>query len=183
MYEEKIYSRGDFRVLSSVKIEQVLSADEYIEELSDLLIQTVEDGASIGFLPSLQISEARAYWKNALNPGVILLVAKIDHYIVGSIQLHLSTKQNGSHRAEIAKLMTNTNYRRMGIGRQLMMEAEERAKLEGRTLIVLDTREGDPSNLLYSAMGYTEAGKIPYYAESANGELHATVFYYKVLTD
>ncbi|MFC7684474.1 GNAT family N-acetyltransferase [Ureibacillus sp. GCM10028918] len=166
-----------------VKIEQLLSVEGHIEELSELLVQVVEEGASIGFLPPLQITEAKAYWENVLNQEVILFVAKINNRIVGSIQLHLSTKQNGSHRAEIAKLMTDTNYRRMGIGRQLMKEAEEQAKHGGRTLIVLDTREGDPSNLLYSSLGYLEAGKIPYYAKSANGELHATVYYYKVLTD
>ncbi|WP_425609191.1 GNAT family N-acetyltransferase [Ureibacillus aquaedulcis] len=169
--------------MNPVKIEQLLSVEGHIEELSELLVGVVEDGASIGFLPPLLISEAKAYWENAVNPDVILFAAKIDNRIVGSIQLHLSSKQNGTHRAEIAKLMTNTNYRRMGIGRQLMKEAEERAKQEGRTLIVLDTREGDPSNLLYSSLGYREAGKIPYYAKSANDELHATVFYYKVLID
>lgn len=101
--------------------------------------------------------------------------------IVGSVQLHLSTKANGTHRAEIAKLMTHSNYRRNGIARSLMQKAEDRAKQEDRSLIVLDTREGDPSNLLYTSMGYIQAGRIPSYAISANGELHATIFYYKVI--
>ena len=164
-----------------VSIERVYSIEEYIEQLSELLILVVEDGASIGFLPPLQLSDATSYLENVLDPDVVLYVAKIGDQIVGSIQLQLCTKQNGSHRAEIAKLMTHNQYRRKGIGRLLMKEAEELAKEEGRSLIVLDTREGDPSNLLYSSMGYIEAGKIPNYAISANGELHATVFYYKEL--
>lgn len=164
-----------------VSIERVYSIEEYIEQLSELLILVVEDGASIGFLPPLQLSDATSYWEDVLDPDVVLYVAKIGDQIVGSIQLQLCTKQNGSHRAEIAKLMTHNQYRRKGIGRLLMKEAEELAKEEGRSLIVLDTREGDPSNLLYSSMGYIEAGKIPNYALSANGELHATVFYYKEL--
>jgi len=168
-------------VNNHVSIERVYSIEEYIEQLSELLILVVEDGASIGFLPPLQLSDATSYWENVLDPDVVLYVAKIGDQIVGSIQLQLCTKQNGSHRAEIAKLMTHNQYRRKGIGRLLMKEAEELAKEEGRSLIVLDTREGDPSNLLYSSMGYIEAGKIPNYALSANGELHATVFYYKEL--
>ncbi|MDI7740616.1 GNAT family N-acetyltransferase [Lysinibacillus fusiformis] len=166
---------------NQVSIERVYSIEEYIEQLSELLILVVEDGASIGFLPPLQLSDATSYWEDVLDPDVVLYVAKIGDQIVGSIQLQLCTKQNGSHRAEIAKLMTHNQYRRKGIGRLLMKEAEELAKEEGRSLIVLDTREGDPSNLLYSSMGYIEAGKIPNYALSANGELHATVFYYKEL--
>ncbi|WP_228485571.1 GNAT family N-acetyltransferase [Thermaerobacillus caldiproteolyticus] len=169
-------------LVSDVKIEQLKSIEEHIDELSELLIQVVEDGASIGFLPPLKLSDAKKYWENVLTPEVILFVAKINNQIVGSVQLHLCTKQNGGHRAEIAKLMTHPNYRRNGIGRSLMQKAEERAKQEGRSLLVLDTREGDPSNHLYASIGYIQAGRIPNYAKSASGELHATIFYYKILS-
>jgi ribosomal protein S18 acetylase RimI-like enzyme len=165
-----------------VNIKQVASIGQYEEELSSLLIQVVEDGASIGFLPPLNRSEANAYWESVESPEVILFAAHINGELAGSVQLHLCTKQNGRHRAEIAKLMTSPSYRRKGIGRLLMQAAEEQAKQEGRTLMVLDTREGDPSNLLYASMGYVEAGRIPGYAKSADGQLHATVFYYKGLT-
>jgi ribosomal protein S18 acetylase RimI-like enzyme len=168
-------------LISNVQIEQLNSIDEHLEELSELLIQVVEDGASIGFLPPLKYSEATKYWENVLTPEVILYVAKISNQIVGSVQLHLCTKQNGSHRADIAKLMTHPNFRRKGIGRSLMLKAEERAKQEGRTLLVLDTREGDPSNHLYTSIGYIQAGRIPNYVISENGEFHATIVYYKSL--
>lgn len=168
-------------MVSKVSIEQLLTVKESINELSVLLIQVVEDGASIGFLPPLDPSAAILYWHNVLAPDVILFVATMNDIIVGSVQLHLSTKANGTHRADIAKLMTHPNYRRNGIARSLMQKAEERAKEEERSLLALDTREGDPSNLLYSSMGYIQAGRIPNYAISANGELHATIFYYKVI--
>lgn len=112
---------------------------------------------------------------------MILYVAKINNEVAGSIQLHFVTKPNGIHRAEICKLMTHPNFRRNGIGRSLMCKAEERAKQENRTLLVLDTREGDPSNKLYKSLDYQEAGKIPEYAISPNGNLDATVIYYKFL--
>ncbi|SIB68460.1 Acetyltransferase [Mycobacteroides abscessus subsp. abscessus] len=78
--------------------------------------------------------------------------------------------------------MTHTNFRRKGIGRRLMEAAEKRAMDDGVSLIVLDTREGDPSNLLYRSLGYTESGMIPCYARSEDGSLHTTVFYYKLLS-
>jgi ribosomal protein S18 acetylase RimI-like enzyme len=168
--------------MSDVKIEQVKSVKKYLNELSDLLIQVVEDGASIGFLPGLQYTDAVTYWGNVISDEVILFVAKINNQLAGSVQLQFCTKPNGNHRVEIAKLMTHPNYRRSGIGRRLMTIAEERALQEGKSLIVLDTREGDPSNLLYSSLSYHQAGKIPFYARSANGELHATIFYYKTLS-
>jgi ribosomal protein S18 acetylase RimI-like enzyme len=122
---------------------------------------------------------AAQYWENVLNPEVMLFVAKVNNQIVGSVQLHLCSKMNGGHRAEIAKLMTHPNYRRNGIGRLLMQKAEKSARQEDRSLLVLDTREGDPSNDLYTSIGFIQAGRIPNYAKSASGELHATIFYYK----
>jgi ribosomal protein S18 acetylase RimI-like enzyme len=154
-------------------------SEEILEKLSRLLVNVVEDGASIGFLPPLNLEYSRKYWKDVLNSSAIIWVALLNNDIVGTVQLHLIQKQNGSHRSEIAKLMVHTNARKMGIGRILMKTAEKRAKDEGRSLIVLDTRAGDPSNLLYQSIGYIKAGMIPRYAQSANGNLHETVFYYK----
>ncbi|MEK5395881.1 GNAT family N-acetyltransferase [Paenibacillus nitricinens] len=168
-------------MVSKVSIEQLLTIEESIDELSKLLTLVVKDGASVGFLPPLDPSAATLYWHNVLAPDVILFVARMNDIIVGSVQLHLCTKANGTHRAEIAKLMTHPNYRRNGIARSLMEKAEERAKQEERSLLVLDTREGDPSNLLYTSMDYIQAGRIPSYAISANGALQATIFYYKII--
>ncbi|MBY0148228.1 GNAT family N-acetyltransferase [Neobacillus niacini] len=167
-----------FRVLN---IEELESIEAYIVPLSELLVKVVDDGASIGFLPPMKLPDAKHYWQTVLNPNVILYVAKIDNEIVGTIQLHLCTKQNGLHRAEIAKLMTSPNARRKGVARFLMNTAEERAIKEGRNLLVLDTREGDPSNLLYQSLGYIQAGKVPNFALSGEGKLETTVIYYNIL--
>lgn len=167
--------------MNDMKIEQIRSVKDYADELSELLIQVVDDGASIGFLPPLNLKVANRYWVEVLTPNAILFVARVNNKIVGSVQVQLCTKENGSHRAEIAKLMTLPCNRRKGIGRSLMMIAEERAKQVGRSLLVLDTREGDPSNSLYTSMGYIQAGRIPEYAKSANGDLDATIIYYKIV--
>lgn len=148
-------------------------------QLTELLIRVVEDGASVGFLPSLSYDEAFAYWEDVLGPGVTLWVAVQDGQAIGTVQLQCAMKANGRHRAEVAKLMVDPVSRRGGIGRTLMLHLEPKAKAEGRTLLVLDTREGDPSNKLYQSLGYIQAGIIPDYAISSNGELDGTVLYYK----
>ena len=163
------------------EIVELKSVGENITELSEMLIKVVEDGASIGFLPPLNLRDAKAYWETVNGDGILLFTAKIDGTIAGSVQLHLNSKQNGSHRAEIAKLMTHPDFRRKGLARLLMEKAEERAREENRTLLILDTREGDPSNLLYRSLGYIEAGRIPQYAKSFNGVLDPSVFYYKLI--
>jgi len=159
--------------------------DTQQDQLVNLLVNTVHDGASIGFMPPLDPAEAAAYWQSrrdaVATENCLLLAAVLDERMVGSVQLGLELRANGNHRAEVQKLMVHTDYRRRGIGRALMQYAHAWAAAHGRTTLVLDTRQGDPSEIVYQRLGYTLAGTIPNYARSANGELHATAFYYKLL--
>jgi ribosomal protein S18 acetylase RimI-like enzyme len=150
-----------------------------LEQLSELLISVVEDGASIGFLPPQGTDDAIEYWQEVIQPGVIVWIAIKNDKIIGTVQLHLAMKQNASHRAKVAKLMVHRSYRRNGIAQLLMQTIENTARTEGRSLLVLDTRSGDPSNNLYISLGYIEAGRIPNYAKSSSGSLDGTIFYYK----
>ncbi|MCQ6562986.1 GNAT family N-acetyltransferase [Paenibacillus mendelii] len=163
-----------------VTIQEILSMEPVIcEQLAELLIHVVEDGASLGFLSPLGYKDAMKYWEQVIAPDVMVWAAMREGRLVGTIQLHLAMKPNSTHRAEVAKLMVHPSSRRSGIARLLMQAAEDRAKEESRSLLILDTRSGDPSNLLYRSMGYIEAGRIPNYARSSSGELHETVLYYK----
>ncbi len=170
--------------VSTLTVRTVASlTSQEIDQLTEMLVATVDGGASIGFLPPLDQSEARSYWEHVIEPGVVLIIAEQAGRLAGSVQLLYAMKVNGRHRAEIAKLMVHPDFRRQGIGRLLMDHAETVAIADGRTLLVLDTRDGDPSNDLYRAIGYIEAGRIPHYARSSSGELDATVFYYKEIGD
>lgn len=164
----------------SLRVEELTELNEHtLEELVGLIVEVVEDGASIGFLPPLSREDAKAYWQGVLEPGTLLWVAKEGERIVGTVQLQLAQKQNATHRGEIAKMMVQPQQRRKGIARLLMQQAEDRAVAEGRSLLILDTLEGAPSNILYQSLGFTEAGRIPKFARSGDGNLYATVLYYK----
>jgi len=156
-----------------------------LPKLAALLQDAVASGASIGFLEPFTAEDALAYWKEvalALQGNHrILLVAELEQDVVGTVQLDLASRPNGSHRAEIAKLMVHTSSRGRGIGQALMKAIEDEAKLIGRTTLILDTRAGDPSEYLYARLGFIRAGTIPEYARSTDNSLHATVFMYKLL--
>ncbi len=157
-----------------------------VAELSLVLVDSVDNGASVGFLPPLAGEEAAAYWRDVCadveRGRVLLFGAQVDGQLVGTVQLQPSPKANGSHRAEVAKLLVHTAFRRRGIARGLMAALEAEARRMQRTTLVLDTRQGDPSELLYTGIGYVKAGAIPAYCRSANGQLDATVIYYKLLS-
>ncbi len=152
-----------------------------IADLCDVLIACVHDGASLGFHPPLSRETARDWWERLPRSGVTLLVAETDGRIGGTVQLHAAESANGAHRTEVAKLLVHPAWRRRGVARSLMLAAEEIATRQGKRLIVLDTREGDPSNLLYASVGYAQGGRIPDWARDAAGELTATIFWYKQL--
>jgi hypothetical protein len=63
-----------------------------------------------------------------------------------------------------------------------MRAAEECARADGRTLLVLDTQAGSVAEAVYRHLGWQPAGQIPDYATTPNGVLHATVYFYKHLT-
>ena len=131
--------------------------------LCALLKDVVDGGASVGFLPPLDGEEAGAYWDGvaaALEGGGrrLWIARDTDGGIVGSVQLDLAAQANGGHRASASA-----------------------ARRLGRTTLVLDTRQGDPSEALYRRTGWQPGGTIPRYARSADGTLHTTAVYYKLL--
>ncbi|GAA4382596.1 GNAT family N-acetyltransferase [Hymenobacter koreensis] len=156
-----------------------------IPELSELLIDAIENGAAVGFMPPLTPAAAEDYWQEVIAAVEaeqrVLLVAETEGRLCGTLQLDLVNKPNGLHRAEVMKMLVHSRHRRQGIARQLLEALEEAAQHHQRTTLVLDTRRGDVSELLYQSMGYVRAGEIPQFARSGSGEMHATVLYYKLL--
>ncbi len=62
-----------------------------------------------------------------------------------------------------------------------MNELEKLSRENSLRLLVLDTREGDVSELLYSKIGFVRVGVIPSFALSSNGNYDSTAIYYKSL--
>src|SRR5882672_3063263 len=160
---------------------------QHAASLAALLIDAVEDGASVGFLPPLAEDAARAYW-SGIKPSIsaghrVLLAAFAAGDLVGSVQMDLADLPNASHRAEVMKLFVHRRARKRGIARTLMQAIEDEARQGGRRLLVLNTRLGDVAERLYAGMGYVKSGLIPRYARSASGELSTTVIMYRWLDE
>ena len=155
--------------------------------LAGILVRVVGAGASVGFIAPLSHDRAREFWDALPRPGVHLFVATVPAHdgagetVVGTAQLHLAGQENGRHRAEVAKVLVHPDWQRRGIARALLGALEARALDLGRTTLLLDTREGDPSNQLYTAAGWAQVGRIAEYCRSNDGNLDATIFYAKWL--
>ncbi|MGC9382087.1 GNAT family N-acetyltransferase [Streptomyces sp. MH13] len=156
-----------------------------LEGLADLLTETVDGGASVGFLAPLDRAEAVAWWRGraaAVATGRLAVwVACEGERVTGTVSLALPDKPNSRHRAELVTLMVSCTARGRGLGRGLLTAAEEAAAAAGITLLHLDTETGSPAERLYRSAGWTRAGTIPDYAADPGGELRPTTLYFKQL--
>ncbi|HRJ41058.1 MAG TPA: GNAT family N-acetyltransferase, partial [Caldilineaceae bacterium] len=84
-----------------------------VDKLSQVLIDSVDNGASVGFLPPLSQEEAGVYWRDVcadLMAGrVLLFAAYADGQLAGTAQLQPSPKPNGRKRAEVAKVLVHSS--------------------------------------------------------------------------
>lgn len=166
-----------------------VSADELEEltpSLTDLLVDTVQNGASLGFLPQVTTVEARRYWLS-LVPEVtdgrrLVVGAFVDGRIAGSAQLVLPGLPNARHRAEVQKVFVHRSLRGQGVGRWLMSAVHSAAREHGRSLVLLNTRRGGAPERFYKRLGYREVGVIPGYMAGPSGELLDSVLLYRELS-
>ena len=173
----------------SISISPLSAAEAaaHVAELGALLHVCVHHGASIGFVLPFSAAESEAYWRSKVLPRiqdgyVVLLIARLNGRIVGSVQLDHDMPPNQPHRAEVRKLLVHPDCRRQGIATALMAAIERRAAELGRNLLTLDTRTGDHAEPLYAALGYRTAGTIPGYCRDPFGaKLDPTTLMYKAL--
>jgi GNAT superfamily N-acetyltransferase len=153
-----------------------------IDELSDVLVDCVEGGASVSFMLPFTRDDAAAFFEKVIasiaRSETVLVAARLDGRIVGSVQLGLDMPPNQPHRGDIKKLLVHRSARNRRIGGALMERAEAEAKARGRTLLVLDTASAEAERL-YLRGGWQRVGVVPGYAMWPGGGFCDTVFYWK----
>jgi GNAT superfamily N-acetyltransferase len=156
-----------------------------LAELAAVLVDCVDGGASVSFMEPFSQEDGLTFFRKvaaSVAAGeTVLLVAKLDGRIVGTVQLGLDTPPNQPHRADLKKMLVHRSARGRGIGAALMAGIEAEAKRRGRWLLVLDTVPGENGYRLYKRAGWTESGVIPNYALFPDGRLCDTAVFWKRL--
>ena len=160
-----------------------------VPALSEILIDCVEGGASVGFMAPLTRERSDAFWRGVAE-GVAageraLLVAeeRAGGGIVGTVQVVLAQPENQPHRADIAKMLVLRSARGQGLGTALMRAAEDAARAAGKSLLVLDTCAGSDAERLYGRLGWTRVGLVPGYALYPDGRPGGATFFYKPIAE
>ncbi len=171
--------------MTAVTIDRVSSAsDAIVHELAELLVDAVESNAGISFMSDLDLDSAKDWWRRILEespPRTVVLAARDEEGIVGTVQLQPAWPPNQPHRADVAKLIVHRRARGRGIARSLMQELEHHARDEGLTLLLLDTCKNSAAERLYTSLGWIRVGEVPKFALNPDGSWCDTVFFYKQL--
>lgn len=159
--------------------------ERLLPDLVELLRDSVNNGALLGFLAPLTDEESWDYWTSIraeLRACTRLLVtARNDAGLVGCGQLELAPWPAARHRAEIQKVFVAPALRGRGVGRALLTVLHDTARRCGRSLVHLNTRQGAPSEGFYKRLGYQQAGVFPGFTLGASGERGNVVALYREL--
>ena len=87
------------------------AAPAAVNELAGVLADCVNGGASVNFMLPYGAADAAEFFRKTI-PSIargetILLAAKVDGRIVGTVQLGLDTPPNQPHRAEVKKMLVH----------------------------------------------------------------------------
>jgi GNAT superfamily N-acetyltransferase len=159
--------------------------DRALDELSDVLVDCVAGGASVNFMAGFSRNEARAFFskveRSVASGDLVLLAARVNGRIIGTVQLGLDTPPNQPHRADVRKMLVHRSARGRGVGAALMAAIEDEARTRGRWLLVLDTVPGENGHRLYLRAGWQQSGIVPDYALFPDGRLCDTAIMWKRL--
>lgn len=165
-----------------------LGADEvrdHLDALAAVLEDCVAGGASVGYMTPFSREDARAAFEgfvaDAERGARIVLAAFDEGRLVGTAQVVLALPPNQPHRAEIARVLVHRSARRRGIAAALMAAAEDAARAEGRTLLVLDAVTGGDAARLYDRLGWNTVGVVPGFALYPDGRPCDTTYFWKAI--
>jgi GNAT superfamily N-acetyltransferase len=158
---------------------------DHLNALAAVLEDCVAGGASVGYMAPFSHADARAAFEgfvaDAERGARIVLAAFDGERLVGTAQVVLALPPNQPHRAEIARVLVHRSARRQGIAARLMAAAEEAARAEGRTLLVLDAVTGGDAARLYERLGWNTVGVVPGFALYPDGRPCDTTYFWKAI--
>ncbi|WP_332770985.1 GNAT family N-acetyltransferase [Phenylobacterium sp.] len=151
--------------------------------LAAILKDCVEGGASVSFMADMTLADALAFWIGVAEAqaadGRAVIVAEDDDGPVGVVEVIPAGPPNQPHRGDVAKMLVHRRGRRRGVGEALMRAAEQAGRDLGKSLLTLDTVEGEAAERLYARLGWVRVGVIPRYALMPDGRPCGTVVFYK----
>ncbi len=170
---------------SKISIDGADAFEKRIPRLAEILIDAVADGAGVSFMHPLSKVDAENFWHGQLasikSGQTYPVIAEHDGQTVGIVLLVKAGAQNQPHRADIAKMLVHSDFRRCGFATHLIRALEDKARALNLKLLTFDAVQGSAAEDFYKRLGFTCVGYYPDYAYSGTGKLDGTALFYKKL--
>jgi GNAT superfamily N-acetyltransferase len=165
---------------------EVLTAGRHeavLPGLAELLVDSVDGGASVGFLAGLTAERALAWWRAFLaDASAPTWIASDGAGLAGVVRLQPAAQESAPHRAEVRMLLVHRRARGRGVARALLAALEREAVAAGRWLLVLDTETGSAAETVYRRLGWQPAGVVPDHTLGVDGVPGGSTFFWKRLS-
>ena len=113
--------------------------------LAEVLVDTVDGGASVGFLNGLTYERALSWWRTFLaDQSMTTWIATDSRGVAGVVGLQSALHESAPHRAEVRMLLVHRRARGQGVARALLAALEREAITRGRWLLVSTRRPPAP---------------------------------------
>ena len=170
---------------SRICIDEVAAFEKRIPRLAEILIDAVAGGAGVSFMHPLSQEDAKAFWRGHLGSikagQTFPVIAEHEGETAGIVLLIKAGAQNQPHRADIAKMLVHSDFRRRGFATHLIRALEDKARALNLKLLTFDAVQGSAAEDFYKRLGFTCVGYYPDYAYSGTGKLDGTALFYKKL--
>jgi len=137
---------------------------EDLDDMLDFINSLVEEDAPIAKDSRVTREEEVDWLANCLagleKRGLVVIVAEVEGSMVG--QVFLSPRAGRLKHVGNLGISVKKGYRNIGIGYELLREAEPHAEKLGIEIIYLEVFDSNKNAIhLYSKLGYREVGRIP----------------------
>ncbi|UNI16048.1 hypothetical protein JDV02_002524 [Purpureocillium takamizusanense] len=175
-------------------VQDAAVVERHLTSLRELLQHCVNDEpamSSIGFLAPLSDHNAVKHWLQffptiaSSKADTVFLIATetASDEVVATVQVVRVVKETHRYKGEVRKLLVHPAHRRGGLGRTMMIKAEELSRsVLDLEMLVLDTATRTPARDFYMRLGWKEWGICPEYAKFADGKKADCSFFVKMLT-
>lgn len=174
--------------VDSVTIEVIDPADfpALCGRLGELSADAAASGPGLDFRLPFSPADGAAWWQARIDDVTtgrrIVLVARDQGEVVGTVSVNPAQARNQPHRAELDKLMVSSTDRHRGVATRLMAAAATAARARGLSLLTLGCVAGGTQQDFYEALGYTAVGTIPNFSLSPTGRPQGMTTLYQQLS-
>jgi RimJ/RimL family protein N-acetyltransferase len=134
--------------------------DDMLEFINALVDEGVEITVDTKMTREAEIDWLARYLSRVEKDQVVGIVAEVDGSFVGQVQV--SPRGGRSRHVGGLGISLSAGYRDIGIGTELMREAETQARRLGVTLMTLQLfASNERARHVYEKVGYREVGRIP----------------------